>query len=218
MSENKSTVFFRHDLNKSYKDKTGKNTIQETIIDGGKGLSFYLLHKESDGKFYRISVKEDEKNPGHFIVKEKINEEETDQNLDMPKILKLIKSSKFDFIRNYIENDRAKYKKELDGGRKKDSTNNSSKKKMTGERKKHSSKKRSSKKKMTGGRKKHSSKKHSSKKKMTGGRKKHSSKKKMTGGRKKRSSKKKMTGGRKKHSSKKRSNKKIIKGFNTFLH
>ena len=172
MSENKSTVFFRHDLNKSYKDKTGKNTIQETIIDGGKGLSFYLLHKESDGKFYRISVKEDEKKPGDFSVKEKINEKETDQNLDMPKILKLIKSSKFDFIRNYIENDRAKYKKELDGGRKKDSTNNSSKKKMTGERKKHSSKKRSSKKKMTGGRKKHSS-----KKKMTGGRKKRSSKK-----------------------------------------
>jgi hypothetical protein len=191
--------------NKSYKDKTGKNTIQETIIDGGKGLSFYLLHKESDGKFYRISVKEDEKKPGDFSVKEKINEKETDQNLDMPKILKLIKSSKFDFIRNYIENDRAKYKKELDGGRKKDSTNNSSKKKMTGERKNHSSKKRSSKKKMTGGRKKHSSKKRSSKKKMTGGRKKHSSKKKMTGG-------------RKKWSSKKRSNKKIIKGFNTFLH
>jgi hypothetical protein len=210
MSENKSTVFFRHDLNKSYKDKTGKNTIQETIIDGGKGLSFYLLHKESDGKFYRISVKEDENKPGDFSVKEKINEKETDQKLDMPKILKLIKSSKFDFIRNYIENDRAKYKKELDGGRKKDSTNNSSKKKMTGERKKHSSKKRSSKKKMTGGRKKHSSKKRSSKKKMTGGRKKRSSKK--------RSSKKKMTGGRKKWSSKKRSNKKIIKGFNTFLH
>jgi hypothetical protein len=205
MSENKSTVFFRHDLNKSYKDKTGKNTIQETIIDGGKGLSFYLLHKESDGKFYRISVKEDEEKPGDFSVKEKINEKETDQKLDMPKILKLIKSSKFDFIRNYIENDRAKYKKELDGGRKKDSTNNSSKKKMTGERKKHSSKKRSSKKKMTGGRKKRSSKKRSSKKKMTGGRKKHSSKKKMTGG-------------RKKWSSKKRSNKKIIKGFNTFLH
>jgi hypothetical protein len=218
MSENKSTVFFRHDLNKSYKDKTGKNTIQETIIDGGKGLSFYLLHKESDGKFYRISVKEDEEKPGDFSVKEKINEKETDQKLDMPKILKLIKSSKFDFIRNYIENDRAKYKKELDGGRKKDSTNNSSKKKMTGERKKHSSKKRSSKKKMTGGRKKRSSKKRSSKKKMTGGRKKHSSKKKMTGGRKKHSSKKKMTGGRKKWSSKKRSNKKIIKGFNTFLH
>lgn len=71
MSENKSTVFFRHDLNKSYKDKTGKNTIQETIIDGGKGLSFYLLHKESDGKFYRISVKEDEENQVILVLKRK---------------------------------------------------------------------------------------------------------------------------------------------------
>jgi len=179
-----STVIFRHELNHSYKDKSGqKFTVKETIIDGAKGLSFMYLSKQGEKKFYRLVVKENEDEPDTFMVKEKEGEtEKPEKKMSMAELMKLIKGDEFDFVKTYIKKDRDEYRKALKGGKK------SSRKK--------SSKKKSSKKKMTGGRKKRSSKKGSKK----------SSKKKMTGGRKKRSSKK----GSKKSSSKKR----MVKGFN----
>ena len=154
-----STVIFRHELNHSYKDKSGqKFTVKETIIDGAKGLSFMYLNKQGDKKFYRVVVKEEE--PDSFVVKEKKDDKETETKMNMADLNKLIKSDEFKFVREYIKNDRDNYRKALKGGRKKRSS-------------KKSSKKRSSKKKMTGGRKKRSSKKaskrRSSKKRMVKG-------------------------------------------------
>jgi hypothetical protein len=145
----KSTVIFRHELSESHKDKNGdKFTIKQTIIDGAKGLSFFFLNKDPKN-FYRIVVKEEE--PGNFTVKEKVGEEEKpEKKMNMSDLVKILKGGDFDFIRKYIEKDRVKYRKALEGGRKKRSS-------------KKSSKKRSSKKKMTGGRKKRSSKKSSKK-------------------------------------------------------
>ena len=197
-----STVIFRHELNHSYKDKSGqKFTVKETIIDGAKGLSFMFLNKQGE-KFYRLVVKENEDAPDTFMVKEKEGEEEKpEKKMSMAELMKLIKGDEFKFIRDYIKNDRDDYRKALKGG-----------KKASKSSKKSSSKKRS-KKKMTGGKKssKKKSSKKRSKKKMTGGKK--SSKKKSS----KKRSKKKMTGGKKsskKKSSKKRSSKtRVIKGF-----
>jgi hypothetical protein len=145
----KSTVIFRHELSESHKDKNeNKFTTKQTIIDGAKGLSFFFLNKDPKN-FYRIVVKEEE--PGNFTVKEKVDDkDQPEKKMNMTDLLKILKGEKFDFIRKYIEKDRAKYRKALEGGRKKRSS-------------KKSSKKRSSKKKMTGGRKKRSSKKSSKK-------------------------------------------------------
>jgi len=160
-----STVIFRHELNHSYKDKSGqKFTVKETIIDGAKGLSFMYLSKQGEKKFYRLVVKENEDEPDTFMVKEKEGEtEKPEKKMSMAELMKLIKGDEFDFVKTYIKKDRDEYRKALKGGKK------SSRKKSS----KKTSSKKSSKKKMTGGRKKRStkkaSKKSSSKKRMVKG-------------------------------------------------
>jgi hypothetical protein len=150
-----STVIFRHELNHSYKDKSGqKFTVKETIIDGAKGLSFMYLSKQGEKKFYRLVVKENEDEPDTFMVKEKEGEtEKPEKKMSMAELMKLIKGDEFDFVKTYIKKDRDDYRKALKGGKK------ASRKKSS----KKTSSKKSSKKKMTGGRKKRSSKKSSKK-------------------------------------------------------
>ena len=103
-----STVTFRHENQKSFKQKGVKHLIKESIIDGEKGLSFVFTKKSGD-KFTRIHVKETSKD--NFEVKEKIDEKETTKEIDMPELKKMLKSNKdLDFVKNYVDSERGSYK------------------------------------------------------------------------------------------------------------
>jgi hypothetical protein len=194
MSE--STVTFRHEYSESFKLKGVKHLIKQNIIDGSKGLSFMFLKKVGDDDFYKVYAMETD---GKYKVEETKGEKKTESELSEADVKKMLKSNKdFDFVLNYMDNDRGKYKgkvmrggaqpdhenpmmpmpMEQDGGAKKRRSRKSSKKAS-----KKASRKASKKgsKKMTGGGKKRSKKasKKASKrrsKKMTGGGKKRSKK------------------------------------------
>ena len=133
-----SSVTYRKENSRSFKLKGVKHLVKESIIDGEKGLSFMLTTKEGE-KFYRIFVKETEKDKFH--VKEKVDEKETEKDIDMAEVKKMLKSNKdLCFVKAYVENERGNYK----GGAKKSSRKKSSVKKSSV---KKSSKKKASKKK-----------------------------------------------------------------------
>ncbi len=209
MSE--STVTFRHEYSESFKLKGVKHLIKQNIIDGAKGLSFMFLKKVGDDEFYKVYAMEHD---GKYKVEETKGEKKTESELSEADVKKMLKSNKdFDFVLNYMDNDRGKYKgkvmrggalpgqdqenpmmpmpMEQDGGAKKRRSRKSSKKaskKASRKASRKASKKAS--KKMTGGGKKRASKKAS--KKASKRRSKKASKKtskKMTGGGKKRSKK-----------------------------
>jgi len=104
-----SSIVYRHENNKSFKDKKGvKHLVKESIIDGEKGLSFVLTVKEGDN-FHRIHVKEVGKDK--FELKEKVNDKETSKELDMKELNNMIKSNKdLAFVKDYVENVRGKQK------------------------------------------------------------------------------------------------------------
>ena len=54
-----SSVFYRHEMNNSVIKSGKKHVTKESIIDGGKGLSFSYLEKIGDN-FYRIIAKQSE--------------------------------------------------------------------------------------------------------------------------------------------------------------
>jgi hypothetical protein len=102
-----STVTFRHEFNKSFQVKGVKQLIKESLLDGAKGLSFVLTKKEGE-KFHRIQVKEISKDK--FSVKEKINDNETTNEISMVDLKKMIKANKnLLFVKEYLESDRSKY-------------------------------------------------------------------------------------------------------------
>jgi hypothetical protein len=134
-----SSVTYRKENSRSFKLKGVKHLVKESIIDGEKGLSFMLTTKEGE-KFYRIFVKETEKDKFH--VKEKVDEKETEKDIDMAEVKKMLKSNKdLCFVKDYVENERGNYK---GGAKKKSSVKKGSVKKSS---KKKSSKKKASKKK-----------------------------------------------------------------------
>jgi hypothetical protein len=106
-----STVNYRYEQSYSFKKKGVKNTIREQVIDGKIGLSIMYLKKEGDDNFYKIYVKEDEKNKNQFILKEKKNNDaETEKTITDKDLAKMLKSLKLDSISNYVTNERGTYK------------------------------------------------------------------------------------------------------------
>jgi len=143
---------FEHNISYNLNDK--KHNYKKHIIDGEKGLEFSFLKKEGE-KFYKIKVKETSKDS--FSITEKKDEKETNKEIDIKELNKMLKSNKdLDFAKNYIENDnnRGKYKgiedallsEDLAGGKKK-TTKKASKKASKKVSKKKASKKKVSKKK-----------------------------------------------------------------------
>ena len=98
---------FRHEYQRKTNNKGVQELIKENLMDGEKGLSFLLTKKVGD-KFYRINVREIEKDK--FEVKEKIDEEETTKEIDMKELVKIIKLNKdLSFVKNYIDNERSNF-------------------------------------------------------------------------------------------------------------
>lgn len=113
MSE--STVTFRHEYSESFKLKGVKHLIKQNIIDGSKGLSFMFLKKVGDNDFYKVYAMEHD---GKYKVEETKGEKKTESELSEADVKKMLKSNKdFDFVLNYMDNDRGKYKgKVMRGG------------------------------------------------------------------------------------------------------
>jgi hypothetical protein len=141
---------YRFEHSRSYTLNDKKFVMKENLIDGEKGLAATFLKKEGN-KFNRITIKETSKDL--FSVNEKVDEEkETSKELDIKEFKKLLKANKnLEFVKNFFENDRGKYKgvgdtdsDELLGGKKK--TTKKASKKVS---KKKVSKKKASKKKVS---------------------------------------------------------------------
>jgi len=106
-----STVNYRYEQSFSFKKKGIKNTVREQVIDGQTGLSIMYLKKEGDNNFYKIYVREDEKNKNQFVLKEKKNDDaEVEKQINEKDLAKLLKSLKLDVISNYVANERGTYK------------------------------------------------------------------------------------------------------------
>ena len=111
-----SSITYRKENSRRFKLKGVNYLVKESIIDGDKGLSFILTTKKGE-EFTRIYAKETGKDS--FMVKEKIDEKETEKTVDMDGLKKMLKSNKdLAFVKDYIENERGTYK----GGAKKKST------------------------------------------------------------------------------------------------
>merc|ERR1711968_433881 len=159
-----STVTYRHENNHSYKKGGVKHTIKEKLIDGEKGVSIMFLKKvgEEDSKFYRLSVQETSKDK--FSVKEKKGDKETETEMDLKALMKVLKADKeLGFAVHYMEKERGTYKgkKAQKGGKKKSkkASKKSKKSKKASKKSSKKSKKASKKsKKVTGGKKKASKK------------------------------------------------------------
>jgi trigger factor len=103
-----SSITYRKENSRRFKLKGVNYLVKESIIDGEKGLSFILTTKKGD-EFTRIYAKETDKDS--FMVKEKIDEKETEKTVDMDGLKKMLKSNKdLAFVKDYIENERGTYK------------------------------------------------------------------------------------------------------------
>lgn len=103
-----SSIKYSYKQNFSFRKNGVKNTIKEQVIDGDKGLSLMFLKKEGDDKFYKVYVKESDKDK--FIVKEKKDDKETEKTIDMKELTKMLKTLKLDTISNYVTKERGTYK------------------------------------------------------------------------------------------------------------
>ena len=104
------TVTYHYEDNLSYKKKEIKYVHNQSIIDGEKGLSFHFLKKEGDdeSKFYKINVREINKNKFH--VEEEKNDKEDKIEISMEQLLKMVKSNKdLAFVDNYLTKERGNY-------------------------------------------------------------------------------------------------------------
>jgi len=108
MSE-ESTVTYRFEFQQAYKKKGIKHLLKQEIIDGTKGLFFKLTTKKGDD-FYRIEAKEDSDNKDKYIVKEKKGETETQKDITLTELKKLVNGDNLEFIKKYITKERGTYK------------------------------------------------------------------------------------------------------------
>jgi hypothetical protein len=104
-----STVTYRYEFSQSFKKKGVKHVVKEEIIDGEKGMFFKLLTKKGE-EFYRIEAKEDENNKDKFLVKEKKGETETQKEVSLAELKKIVATDNLEFVKKYITKDRDTYK------------------------------------------------------------------------------------------------------------
>jgi hypothetical protein len=102
-----SSIRYTYTNNVSYYLNNEKIVKKESIIDGTKGLSFLFLFKNNE-KFYRLIAKEISKDK--FSIKEKINDKETNTELDLSDLKKMLKNKDLEFVKNYIEKEQSKFK------------------------------------------------------------------------------------------------------------
>ena len=103
-----SGVTFRYEQSNSFMKKGVKHTIKENCIDGPKGITIVFLEKIGD-EFYKLSVKEVEKNKFEIIEK-KGEEIQPTQIIDEKELIKMLKIHKLETIINYVSKDRDTYK------------------------------------------------------------------------------------------------------------
>jgi DNA polymerase phi len=115
---------YTHEFNHTIKNNNSKVVIKEYLIDGPKGL-YFILKKKDDKNFHIIKVKEiennkfnilDKKEPSKNVDDKKESIKKTDDKdkykiIDEDALKKLIdKNSDLKFVKNYMDNERAKYK------------------------------------------------------------------------------------------------------------
>ena len=147
-----STVFYRHENNKSIVKAGKKHVENESIIDGTKGLSFkYVQVLHSDDKVYKIHAKQLES--GDYEVSEtkgKASEKNAEDKKTMSEsdLIKLIgKNKKLDFITSYLTKERKKVLKEKGGARKGSKKTSKKKSKKSSKKKSKRASKKTTKKK-----------------------------------------------------------------------
>jgi len=102
-----SSPVFRHEYQRKVNIKGVQELVKEGLMDGHKGLSFILTKKIGD-KFYRVNVRETNKDK--FEITERKDEKETTGEIDLLELKKLLKSNKdLDFVKNYIDNERSNF-------------------------------------------------------------------------------------------------------------
>ena len=111
-----SSVFFRHEQNKTVVKAGSKNVVKESIIDGTKGLSFMFLEKKGDD-FHKISARQKE-GEAVFDVLTKKGDKEDRKDMKEADLMKMVAAEKkLAFVNNYVTKDRKKIIKEKGGGK-----------------------------------------------------------------------------------------------------
>ena len=111
-----SSVFFRHEQNKTVVKAGSKNVVKESIIDGTKGLSFMFLEKKGDD-FHKISARQKE-GEAVFDVLVKKGDKEDRKDMKEADLMKMVAAEKkLAFVNNYVTKDRKKIIKEKGGGK-----------------------------------------------------------------------------------------------------
>jgi len=114
-----SSVFFRHEQNKTVVKAGSKNVVKESIIDGTKGLSFMFLEKKGDD-FHKISARQKE-GEAVFDVLTKKGDKEDRKDMKEADLMKMVAAEKkLAFVNNYVTKDRKKIIKEKGGGKRSD--------------------------------------------------------------------------------------------------
>ena len=111
-----SSVFFRHEQNKTVVKAGSKNVVKESIIDGAKGLSFMFLEKKGDD-FHKISARQKE-GEAVFDVLTKKGDKEDRKDMKEADLMKMVAAEKkLAFVNNYVTKDRKKIIKEKGGAK-----------------------------------------------------------------------------------------------------
>ena len=111
-----SSVFFRHEQNKTVVKAGSKNVVKESIIDGTKGLSFMFLEKKGDD-FHKISARQKE-GEAVFDVLTKKGDKEDRKDMKEADLMKMVAAEKkLAFVNNYVTKDRKKIIKEKGGAK-----------------------------------------------------------------------------------------------------
>ena len=102
-----SSPVFRHEYQRKVNNKGVQELVKEGLMDGEKGLSFILIKKIGD-KFYRVNVRQTDKD--RFEMTEKKYDKETTKEINISELEKLLKSNKdLNFVKNYIDNERSNF-------------------------------------------------------------------------------------------------------------
>ena len=85
---------FTHDISYILKSTGEKHTHKEEITDGEEqGLDFKFVKLEG-AKYQHIKVKEDATKRDNFVIKKKIDKDETSEKINLKDLLKILKENK----------------------------------------------------------------------------------------------------------------------------
>ena len=103
-----NTLTYRHSQSFTKLIKGVKHAIKEDLMDGKKGLSFHYMNKVGDSKFFSITVRQTSED--NFSVRSKTDDNQSDTDVNMVGLMKIIKDNKdLDFVNKYLTDERGKY-------------------------------------------------------------------------------------------------------------